>query len=65
MRRRERVVVRVVEECLAVLEAPGFFGLNLFEVVGVDVVPELALKGLVGVVLDVGLLVRNLEIGPA
>lgn len=35
----------------------------LFEVVGVDVVPELAEESVVGVVVEVGLGVGHLEVG--
>ena len=54
-----------MEDRLQVLEAPHFLRLYLFEVVCVDVVPELSEQGLVGMVVDVGLRVRHLEIGAA
>ena len=54
---------RDLDECPAVLKSPDFLRLNLFEVMSVDVVPELPEKDLVAVVLDVGLLIGNLEIG--
>ena len=54
-----------MEDRLQVLEAPHFLRLYLFEVVCVDVVPELSEQGLIGMVVDVGLRVRHLEIGAA
>ncbi len=44
-----------LEDRLKVFEAPHFLRLYLFEVVCVDVVPELAEEGLIGMVVDVGL----------
>lgn len=53
----------LTEDRSKVLESLHFLGLYLFEVVCVDMVPELPKKGLIGVVVDVSLWVRNLEIG--
>lgn len=52
-----------VEDRLKILESPDFFRLYLFEVVCVYVMPELPEEGLIGMVVDVGLRVRDLEIG--
>ena len=48
-----------------VVHAVHFLDFDAFKVVGVDVVPELAEEGVVGVVLDVGLLVGDLEVEAA
>ena len=53
----------LVEDSLKVLESSHFFDLYLFEVVCVDVVPELPKKGLIRMVVDISLWVRNLEVG--
>jgi hypothetical protein len=52
-----------LEDISGVVESPLFFGVDALEVVGVDVVPELAQEGVVGVVVSVGLGVGDLEIG--
>ena len=63
--------VSVVDGCLRVVgqertdvvNTSHFFIINLFKVMGIDVVPELAEKGVIGVIVYVGLLVGNLEVG--
>ena len=49
-------------EGFEVVNAPNFFQLYLFKVVGVDVVPKLSEEDIVGVVVGVGLLVGHLEV---
>ena len=49
-------------EWFEVVNAPNFIQLNLFKVVGVDVMPKLAEEDVVGVIVGVGLLVGNLEV---
>lgn len=65
--RRLSVILNIhligVEDRLEVLESPHFLGLYLFEVVRVDMVPELPEEGLVGMVVNVSLRVGDLEIG--
>lgn len=65
--RRLSVILNInpigVEDRLKVLESSHFLGLYLFEVVSIDVVPELPEEGLVGMVVNVGLRVGDLEIG--
>lgn len=53
----------LTEYRLKVLESSHFFGLYLFEVVGIDVVPKLPKKGLIRMVVNIGLWVSNLEVG--
>jgi hypothetical protein len=53
----------LAEDRLKVLESLHFFGLYLFEVVCVDMMPELPKKSLIRMVVDISLWVRNLEIG--
>ena len=64
-RKRELIAVSALsQKRFKVVNPPNFFQLNLFKVVGIDVVPELSQEHLVGVVVSIGLLVRHFEVEP-